>query len=141
VVEREFPVTWTRLPTEAQRGAQARLVPPVFQLAPLAGQGARDDLNVFPSSWCARSARAASKQRCYACRQAGFPDRISRTKPFRPSCPPEAFAHHPHGAGAPRVHPFVGPVVDMIAHTDEASVAGSIELRQMEMEAALEMIR
>jgi len=130
VVERDFPYV-DEAATEAQRGAQARLVPPVFQLAPLAGQGARDDLERFSQLLVRQVRQAASEAEVYAAVQAGFPDRISRTN-LRALLSTRSLPRTIQHARELLESTLSWGVVDMIAHTDEASVAGSIELRRME---------
>ncbi len=130
IVERDFPYV-DESATEARRDAQARLVPPVFELAPLAGLGARDDLDRFSQILVRNAGQGASEASVFASIQEGFSDRISRAD-LRVLLSTRSLPRTIQHARELLDSTLSWGVVDMIAHADEASAAGSIELRRMQ---------
>ncbi len=130
VVERDFPYV-DESATEARRDAQARLVPPVFELAPLAGLSARDDLERFSQVLVRQVGRGASEAQVFAALQDGFAERVSRAN-LRAVLSTRSLSRTIQHARELLDSTLSWGVVDMIAHTDEASAAGSIELRRMQ---------
>ena len=130
IVEKDFPYVDERA-TQARRDAQARLVPPVFVLAALSGSGVRDELDRF-SQLLLRQARAgATEGQISAALQDEWGERISRAD-LRVILSTRSLPRTMQHARELLDAALSWGIVDMIAHADEASAAGAIELRRMQ---------
>ena len=130
VVERDFPYV-DEAATEARRDAQARLVPPVFEIAPLAGLGARADLDRFAQVLVRQAGQGASEAQIFTALQDGYADRVGRAN-LHALLSTRSLSRTMQHAKELLESTLSWGVVDMIAHTDEASAAGSIELRRVQ---------
>jgi len=130
IVERDFPFVDERA-TESRRDSQARLVPPVFVLTPMAGSAARDELDRFSQLLLRMVRQGESEDRISAALQDGWNDRISRTD-LRSILSTRSLSRTLQHARELLDASLSWGIVDMIAHTDEVSSAGAIELRRMQ---------
>ncbi len=130
VVERDF-VYVDEQATDVRREVQGRLVPPVFVLAPLVGSAARDELNRFCQDLVREARPSASEAQVFAGLQEEWKDRVSRADLrtiLATRSLPQTLQHTRDLLDAA----LSWGIVDMIAHADEASTAGAIELRRMQ---------
>ena len=130
VVERDFPYIDERA-TEARRDAQARLIPPVFVLTPVSGSAARDELDRFSQLLLRQVRQGASEGQIFAALQDEWNDSITRTD-LRTILSTRSLTRTIQHAGELLDAALSWGIVDMIAHADEASAAGAIELRRMQ---------
>jgi putative nucleotidyltransferase with HDIG domain len=130
VVERDFPYVDERA-TEARRDSRARLVPPVFVLAPLSGSAARDELERFSQVLLRQVGQGASEGQMFASLQDEWSDRISRAD-LRAILSTRSLSRTLQHARELLDAALSRGIVDMIAHADDAASAGAIELRRMQ---------
>ncbi len=130
VVERDFLFVNERA-TDSRREAQERLVPPVFALAPASGSAARDELDRFSQDILRQVRPGVSEGQIFAALQDQWKDRISRAD-LRTILSTRSLSRTMQHARDLLDAALSWGIVDMIAHEDEASAAGEIELRRMQ---------
>jgi putative nucleotidyltransferase with HDIG domain len=128
VVERDFPYVDEKA-TEGRRDAQSRLVPPVFVLTPAAGSTARDDLDRFSQALIALVRPGTSEEQVYSALD-GWTDRVSRSD-LRTILATRSLARTLQHAREMLEAALSWGIMDMVAHADEVSAAGAIELRRV----------
>ncbi len=130
VVERDFQFV-DEAATEQRREAQAALVPPVFTLNSLVTTTALQTFDRFSQSVLRQLRQGVSEDRITQSIQVDFPDAVAASDLhlLLASRQPATTLEHARGL----LETALGRgILDLLAHRDEAQLAGAVELRSTE---------